>query len=487
VSTIAPDTIDEKLTAAQIVTIIVLLASAFIALVSELAMGVALPTIMAELDVSASTGQWLTTGYALTLAVIIPATGYILRRFRLRPVFAVSMGLFSLGTIVAMIAPGFEVLLTGRIIQALGTGVLVPLLITTTFSMVAPSRRGRMMAMVTAVTSVAPALAPAFSGLVMAQLSWRWLFIIVLPIALVALVIGALKIPNPPAATGSRFDVLSFALSAVGFGALVYGLSAVGEGAGEGIPALFWVAVPLGLVSIAAFVLRQVRLQRTGAPLLDMRIFTRRAFTTSIIQFGFLVVGAFSTSVLLPLVLQESLGLGVLETGLFMAPGGATIVIVSIIVGRFYPRVGARTLMVAGAVVVAAGWWALTAFDETTPVGAVLATYLVICAGQALAWVPIFTLSLGSLPDELHAHGSAALNTVQQLFGAAGLAVLVGVFTINTPGRDPAAIAAGGQAAFAAGGIVALVVIVAALFAPSRARQAQAEAASNGAPTFVEH
>jgi DHA2 family lincomycin resistance protein-like MFS transporter len=462
-----PDT----LTSTQLVTIVVLAAAAFVALVSELVMGVALPTIMAELDVSASTGQWLTTGYALTLAVVIPTTGYILRRFRLRQIFVASTGLFTLGTLVAALAPGFAVLLTGRIVQALGTGVLVPLLITTTFGMVAPARRGQMMAMVTAVTSVAPALAPAFSGLVMEQLSWRWLFIIVLPAALVALITGALKIPNPEASSHSTFDVLSFGLSAMGFGALVYGLSAAGEGAGPGIPAAFWVAVPLGLAGIAALVWRQLVLQRTGSPMLDMRIFTRPAFTASIVQFGLLVVGAFSTSVLLPLVLQESLGLGVLETGLFMAPGGATIVLVSIIAGRLYQRVGARNLMVTGAVVVAAGWWTLSTVDQTTSVGTVLATYLAICGGQALAWTPIFTLSLGSLPDELHAHGSAALNTVQQLFGAAGLAVLVAVFTINAPGTDPASVAAGGQAAFSAGGVVAVLVIIAALFAPSRARQ----------------
>lgn len=464
----------DKLTSTQVVTIVVLAASTFVALVSELVMGVALPTIMAELDVSASTGQWLTTGYALTLAVVIPTTGYVLRRFRLRPVYVASMGLFTLGTLVAALAPGFAVLLTGRIVQALGTGVLLPLLITTTFGMVAPARRGQMMAMVTAVTSVAPALAPAFSGLVMAQLSWRWLFLIVLPVALIALIIGALKIPNPDASSRSTFDLLSFGLSAIGFGALVYGLSAAGEGAGHGIPAAFWVAVPLGLVGIATFVWRQLVLQRTGSPMLDMRIFTSRAFTASIVQFGLLVVGAFSTSVLLPLVLQESLGLGVFETGLFMAPGGATIVVVSLIAGRLYQSVGARNLMVTGAVVVAAGWWTLSTIDQTTSVGVVLATYLLICAGQALAWTPIFTLALGSLPDELHAHGTAALNTVQQLFGAAGLAVLVAVYTVNAPGADPASVAVGGQAAFAAGGAVAVLVIIAALFAPSRARQSSA-------------
>ncbi|MDQ0864538.1 MFS transporter [Arthrobacter globiformis] len=462
----------EKRTSNQLITIVVLAASAFIALVSELVIGVALPTFMAELGISASTGQWLTTGYALTLAVIIPTTGYILQRFRLRPVFVVSMGLFSLGTFIATLAPGFERLLATRIVQALGTGVLVPLLLATTFGMVAPARRGQMMAMVTAVISVAPAVAPAFSGVVMAQLSWRWLFIIVLPFALLGL--GHRGAQNPQ--SGRHPFRFHFRRSVAGtggggFGALEYGLSAMGEGAGEGIPASFWIAVPLGLLGVGGFALRQVSLQRSSTPLMDMRIFTRRAFTISIVQFGFLVAGAFSLTVLLPLALHE-LGLGVFETGLFMAPGGLTIVVVSLIAGRLYDRTGARKLMVSGALVIAAGWWFMSTLDETTSVPVMLFTYLLICAGQALCWTPIFTLSLGALPDELHAQGSAALNTVQQLVGAAGLAVLVGIYTTESTGSDPASVAVGAQAAFTAGGVIALAGIVTAILVPSRARKA---------------
>ncbi|SDQ53576.1 DHA2 family efflux MFS transporter permease subunit [Microbacterium sp. cf332] len=468
----------DKLTPSQIVTITVLAASASIALVSELMMGVALPTIMDELQISASTGQWLTTVYALTLAIIIPTTGFILRRFRLRSVFAVSMGLFTLGTAIGAAAPGFELLLAGRVVQALGTGVLVPLLVTTAFGMVAPSRRSQMMALVTAVTGVAPAFAPAFSGIVMAQLSWRWLFIIVLPLAAVALIVGALNIPNPDAESNATFDIASLGLAALGFGALVYGLSAVGESAGHGIPVSFWIAVPLGALGVAAFILRQLNLQRRSTPLLDLRVFTRRAFTMSIIQFGFIVAGAFSLSVLLPLVLQEALDLGVFETGLFMVPGGLTIVLGSVIAGKLYPRVGARPLMITGAVIVAAGWWFMSTVDQGTPVGVVLATFIIICAGQALAWTPIFTLALGSLPEELHAHGSAALNTTQQLVGAVGLAVLVGIFTAASSGTGPEATVIGAQTAFTAGGIIALGGLIASLFVPSRSNQRMQESAT---------
>lgn len=456
----------KRLSPGEVVTIVVLAFSAFVAFLSEMVMGVALPHVMSDLGVSATTGQWLTTGYALTLAVIIPTTGWIMQRFQLRTIFITSVGLFSLGTAIAAAAPGFELLLTGRVVQALGTAVLVPLLMTTTIGLVDPSRRGQMMALVTAVTAVAPAVGPAFSGLVLSQLGWRWLFIIMLPLALLGLVIGAVKMPNLTTPRRTAFDLTSLVLAAVGLGALVYGLAQVGESSGGHPSASFLVALPLGVLGITAFVLRQLRLQRRDAALLDLRIFTYPAFARPVITFVFLVLGAFALVTVLPLFMQESLGLGSLETGLLMAPGGATIGIVSLIVGRHYDRAGARGLAIPGIAVVSAGWWFMTTFDQNTSVWVVLATYVIVCAGQAFAWVAIFTMSLGSLPSALTAHGSAALNTVQQLAGAAGLAVLIAVLSAYAGGTDAAAVARGARAAFTVGAVIALVALVTTFFLP---------------------
>ena len=456
----------KRLSPGEVLTISVLVFSAFVAFLSEMVVGVALPQIMDDLDITATTGQWLTTGYALTLAVIIPTTGYIMQRFQLRTIFIVSVGLFTLGTLIAAVAPGFALLLTGRIVQALGTAVLVPLLMTTSIGLVAPSRRGQMMALVTAVTAVAPALGPAFSGLVMSQLSWRWLFIIILPLSVLGLLVGAIKMPNLTTPRRTSFDTLSLVLSAIGFGALVYGLASAGESGGEGFAALTWIALPLGLVGIGAFVWRQIRLQRRSAAVLDMRIFTYASFTRPVIVFVFLVMGAFSLVTILPFMLQESLGLGSLETGLLMVPGGATIGIVSVLVGRYYDRLGARGLAIPGVFIVSAGWWFMTTFTENTSMWVILATFVIISAGQAFAWVAIFTMSLGSLPSNLAGHGSAALSTIQQLGGAAGLAVLIGVLSSTAGGTDPAAIAAGARAAFTVGAVLAVVALVLALFLP---------------------
>jgi DHA2 family lincomycin resistance protein-like MFS transporter len=462
--------VTRRLSPGEVLTISVLVFSAFVAFLSEMVVGVALPQIMDDLGITATTGQWLTTGYALTLAVIIPTTGYIMQRFELRTIFIASVGLFTLGTAIAAVAPGFELLLTGRIVQALGTAVLVPLLMTTSIGLVAPSRRGQMMALVTAVTAVAPALGPAFSGLVMSQLTWRWLFIIILPLSLLGLIIGAVKMPNLTTPRRIGFDTVSLVLSAIGFGALVYGLASAGESGGGRFSALTWITLPLGVLGIAAFVWRQLRLQRQDAAVLDMRIFTHAAFARPVIVFTFLVMGAFSLATLLPLVMQESLGLGSLETGLLLVPGGATIGIVSVIVGRYYDRLGARGLAIPGTLVVTAGWWFMTTFTEDTSMWVVLATYMLICAGQAFAWVALFTMTLGSLPSALVSHGSAALNTIQQLGGAAGLAVLIGVLSSNAGGTDAASVADGARVAFTVGTVIAVVAFVIALFLPRHAR-----------------
>ncbi len=206
-----------------------LMVSTFVVLLNEMMLGVALPTLITDLNITPTTGQWLTTGYLLTLAVLIPATGFVMRRLHTRTIFLGSMSLFLIGTGIAAIAPGFGVLFTGRIIQAVGTAVFVPLLITTTMRLVPASRRGRMMALVTAVPAIAPAVGPAVSGLVLSQLSWRWLFILMLPIIVTTLILAAAKLRNVTVPEHVTLDVASLLLSVVGFGGLVFGLASIGE------------------------------------------------------------------------------------------------------------------------------------------------------------------------------------------------------------------------------------------------------------------
>ena len=172
--------------------IVLLLVSAFVVILNETIMGVALPHLMADLDISASAAQWLTTAFMLTMAVVIPVTGYLLQRLNTRPVFILAMSLFSAGTLISALAPGFAMLVIGRIVQASGTAIMMPLLMTTVMTLVPPESRGRTMGNISIVISVAPAIGPTISGLILSVLEWRWLFLLVLPIALCALALGAM-------------------------------------------------------------------------------------------------------------------------------------------------------------------------------------------------------------------------------------------------------------------------------------------------------
>src|SRR5690349_2814653 len=225
----------------------VLLVATFVVILNETIMAVALPVLMTDLGVSPNVGQWLTAGFLLTMAVIIPITGFLIRRVPTRALYGTAMGLFSAGTLVAALAPVFGVLLAARVVQASGTAIMMPLLMTTVMKLVPPQRRGAVMGNIGTVISVAPAIGPAISGFVLHSLGWRFMFWLVLPIALAALVFGILRMVDVGEPEHVRIDPLSVILSAFGFGALVYGLSSFGHGGGAGgLPG--WAPIVFGVV-----------------------------------------------------------------------------------------------------------------------------------------------------------------------------------------------------------------------------------------------
>ena len=289
-----------------------LLAAAFVAILNETTMGVAIPHLIVDLGITAVAAQWLTTAFMLTMAVVIPITGFLLQRFTTRAMFVAAIGLFSAGTLLALVAPGFEVLIVARVVQAMGTAIMMPLLMTTIMNVVPGHSRGRMMGRVSIVISIAPAIGPTLSGFLLDTLSWRWIFGIVLPIALVSLVIGARWIHNLGETTRAPIDVPSVVLSALGFGGIVYGLSQIGgaESGGTGADAAaanamaqvsLIVSLSIGGVALGLFVWRQLRLQRKDDALLDLRVFRSANFSLSIAQmavmsFAFFAQGVASAS-----------------------------------------------------------------------------------------------------------------------------------------------------------------------------------------------
>jgi DHA2 family lincomycin resistance protein-like MFS transporter len=425
---------------------------------------------MDDLHIDALAAQWLSTAFMLTMAVVIPITGFLLQRFTTRAVFIAAMSLFSSGTLLAALAPGFGVLVAARVVQASGTAIMLPLLMTTLMTLVPPASRGRTMGNVSIVISVAPAIGPTISGIILNYLSWRWMFLIVLPIALVMLLIGIRFVENVTVTRKVKIDVVSVILSALGFGGLLYGLSQVGAGGSAAASTALWVAVGVGAIALAAFIVRQLLLQRRDRALLDLRTFRSPIFTVAILLMAIATAAMFGVIIVLPLYLQHVLNLDTLATGLLVLPGGIMMGVIAPLVGRGYDRFGPRVLVVPGAVLVSGALGTLTMVTENTSPWLVLIAHVTVSIGLALMFTPLFTAGLGALPPRLYSHGSAILGTVQQVAGAAGTALLVAILSARTAGLVAsgasldAATAGGVRAAFVAGAVISLLAVVGAFF-----------------------
>src|SRR5580692_5906411 len=237
-----------------------LLVATFVVILNETFMAVAIPRLMRDLNVTAGAVQWLTTAFLLTVSVVIPVTGFLLQRMNTRPIFVLAMSLFTLGTLIATLASNLGVLILARIIQASGTAIMMPLLMTTVMTLAPPETRGKTMGFISTVISVAPAIGPTISGIILNYLSWRWMFILILPISLGALALGARRMQNVTTPHSAALDGVSVVLSAFAFGGIVYGLSNIGvPTASQTLPAGVFSAV--GAVFLAVFIFRQISLQ----------------------------------------------------------------------------------------------------------------------------------------------------------------------------------------------------------------------------------
>ncbi|MGY1943870.1 MDR family MFS transporter [Nocardia asiatica] len=459
----------------------VLVLATFVVILNETIMINAIPRLMEDLSITDRAAQWVSTAFMLTMAAVIPTTGWFLQRVSTRTAYTAAMGVFLAGTALSAVAPSFAVLLVGRIIQAGGTAVMMPLLMTTLMTVVPERDRGRVMGNVTLAISVAPAMGPVISGAVLQIASWRWLFVLVLPIAGVITWLGLRQLENVGEPQSGQIDVTSVALAALGFGGLVFGLSRFESGHLAG-PALI---VGVGAALIAAFALRQLSLQRTGTPLLDLRVLLSGTYTKALILMSVAFMAMLGSMILLPLYLQNLRGLSPLATGLLVMPGGLAMGLLGPTVGRLFDRFGGRWLVIPGSVGIAASLAGFTQISMTMPYWQLLALHILLMVSLAAAFTPVFTLGLGALPHQLYSHGSSMLGTLQQVAAAFGTALVVTVMsaratTLSAEGADiVTATLDGMRLAFLVSAVLALIVIVMAVLLPSRAAAPEAPEAAD--------
>lgn len=468
--TITNESLPSRLVPEHKVILGVLMVSTFVVFLNETILGVALPEIMDQLGISPSTGQWLTTAYLLTMAVIIPTTGFLLERFSTKGMYLFAMSIFTVGTLVAATAIGFEILLLGRILQACGTAIMLPLLMTTTMQLVPENLRGRINGNIALVLSVAPAIGPAISGLVLSVTGWRSLFWMVLPFVITTLVLGALKITNASEPVKVPLDVLSVILSAFAFSGLVYGLSSFAEEARGSTFISPLIPLGVGIVMFGLFLLRQLKLQDRDLALLDLRTFKSSAFAKAMVLMAVSMLMLFGVGIIIPIYMQYVLGVQPLVTGLIMLPGGLLMGLMGPQVGKLYDKHGPKKLLIPGSITLSAAFWVMVTFGVNTSPILVFIVYTVMSLGLAFLFTPLFALSLSSVAPQLYSHASATIGTIQQLAGAAGTAIFITVMTLvmldaqQIGLTDQNAMATGVQAAFLIGASASLIVIAIAFF-----------------------
>ena len=446
----------------------ILLIAAFVVILNETTMNVALSQIMADFGIVERTAQWLTTAFMLTMAIVIPITGWLLDRLPTRRVFQLAMTLFALGTAAGVVAPSFELLLVGRVVQACGTAIMMPLLMTTIMGMVPPNQRGKVMGNVSMVISVAPAVGPTLSGVLLQLGSWRLIFATVLPIAVLMLVLGSRRLADVGERKQTLLDLISVPLTALAFGPLIYGFSLIGSDDVE-----FWVpmlSIGIGVGAMVAFVARQLVLQGRDRAFLDLRTFTYGPFTVSLLMLAIGMMALFGTVIMIPLLLQRSYGMEPVQVGLMMLPGGIAMGLLSPVVGRLFDRYGPRVLVVPAASVVLGVFLFFSTLSTTTPWWAFMAGHMVMSSSFAFIFTPVFTVALGSLPKPLYSHGSAVIGAIQQVAGAAGTALFVTVFAMQTAaalptvGSEAEAMLVGAHWAFLGAGAIWTAALICSLF-----------------------
>ena len=468
-STIAQKNQNEEIRTTPI--LLSFLIAGFIGLFSETALNMALGSLMKEFDVVSSTVQWLTTGYLLTLGILIPVSALLIQWFSTRQLFIASLLFSILGTIVAALAPVFGVLLLGRVIQAIGTGLLIPLMFNTVLLIFPIYKRGTIMGLMGLVMMVAPATGPALAGLIIEKLSWNWIFWVTLPFLALALLAGFVFMQNVSTLSKPKIDILSIILSTIGFGGIVYGFSIAGQyGWGSTIVIA---TIAGGVTALIIFSIRQLKMK---TPMLDLRAFKYPMFTLGVFSVFVTFMIILSSMILLPLYLQTGLGLAALTAGLVLLPGGVLNGIMSPITGRLFDKYGPRGLVLPGFVIMVIMLWNLSNMTTETSLLTVIILHSLLMVGVSLVMMPAQTNGLNQLPRELYPDGTALLNTLQQVSGAIGTAVAItimsgtqtaylkGMTDSTTPSAISESLTAGVQSAFIFGLTLAIIGLIMSIF-----------------------
>jgi EmrB/QacA subfamily drug resistance transporter len=416
----------------RLMLVIVLLVGTFCTVLNQTILATAFPTLMKAFDISTSTVQWLTTGFLMVNGIMIPVSAWLSTRFNTKWLYITSMIIFEIGTIMACTAPNYSFLLSGRLIQAVGVGVSMPLLQNIMLSIFPPHKRGVAMGLAGVVIGVAPAIGPTLSGFIIDTWQWRDLFGMIIPIVAVVIVLAFFFMKPVLKTYKTKLDWLSLLMSTVGFGSLLYGFSSVGDKGWSSQLVLNTLIV--GLVFIGLFVWHQFTMK---TPFLELRVFSSKNFTVPTILSSIVMVAMVGVEMIVPLYLQMIHGMNAFHSGLLLLPGALMMAVMSPIAGRAFDRIGAKRLSIAGLFLLTAGTLPFVLITKETPIVYIACLYAVRMFGISMVMMPVTTEAMNTLPTKLISHGTAVNNTVRQIASSIGTAVLVSVLSNITNSQMP--------------------------------------------------
>lgn len=405
----------------QLVMVVVLLSGTFVAVLNATLLTPALPTIMKDMDVASTTVQWLTSGYALVEAVVIPLSAYLMGRFPERRLYIVGISMFAVGSLVAALAPSFPFLLAGRMIQAACTGAVLPMVMSVVLLVFPREKRGSAMGIVGLLIGFAPAIGPSLSGVLIDTVGWRWIFGIVAIIAAVIVASAIAVLKNTTEFRRTRFDGLSVVLSTIGLLSLLYGLSTFSSASNHAVTV---VLVAVGLVFVGAYAYRQLHLDE---PMLRISILKTRNYRTVVIIVMLFQAALIGMETIMPLYIQGVLGEPATVSGFALLPGAVIGAVTSVFAGRLFDRYGVRGLMLAGAVLIACASLGFAFFAVDSHIFFVSGVYAVMAIGMQFTMTPLNTWGVNSLPNDAIQHAQSTSNTLNQVAGSFGTALLVSI------------------------------------------------------------
>lgn len=433
----------------KMLLIIAMMIGSFVTILNQTILSTALPQIMEYFQVPASTVQWLTTAFMLVNAIMIPLTALLLEKVSTRKLFMFSMLMFGAGTTLCALSPSFEFLLIGRIVQAVGAGIIAPLINTSLLMVFPPEKRGSAMGMYGLVICFAPAIGPTLAGVIIDSWNWHYLFYLLIPIVVLDIIFASFFMRDVIPLKTPKIDFLSIILSTVGFGAMLYGFSNAGTKGWADATVI--ITIIAGTVISALFIWRQLTMEH---PMLEMRVFKSSTFTLTTVIGSILNIASVGAGFIVPIFLQTILGKSAFTSGLTLLPGALLMALMSLISGRLFDKHGVKKLTIPGIILLIIASIPFASLHRDTSVVFIAVLYAIRYTGIALVIMPLQTAGMNALPNNLLAHASAVINMARQVAGSLGTAVLVTVMSNVAASNAPAKALANTNAALYKSGML---------------------------------